>query len=576
MRTALLLLLCLPPPPQDAKGRELDTVRYRDFADIVGDLARDLEPAGKAHVVWLVDNASMLKASKHGELLAEAIERSFKSPDVSHSVAVFGETTRVALANGDAGKAAAAISALAQGPADDAVKNLLGAVRDAAKLARGGSKVRKVLVLFTQDNADNEDDVEATLKVLGNAGVAFVPIVREAIYSDAYWDKAFAGHIYFPAGGIETYRKLPFKLKGADGPFVEHPWGFPFDWMDPAGSVPSGFAPWAVSRLARESGGKVFLYAVDRSLTNYCSRWACPLCAGEHKNCVPEFDVTKLKLAEPALGSRQEAVARPARDRTLSAVLSAWERLYREGILEGAPPLRPGGGEAVRSDKEPAPTGLVRSPEWKLVHAQALKSADAAERSATDVLQAAKRGEKGADRRSLASAEAFGVQLKLLAQSYRQLALFCEGMDKAARAKKAVSDGVAGSELESPDGGKVLTWYWRSYPLCHGGAALKDIRFLGDPKGLHAALDLADQAIEKHAGTPWELLIRRSSVPVFIAYFEQKGDAAGGTGTTNRPTARSSSTQATTATPGTPQRPSRAGGVDAGSRGAGTTTGGMK
>jgi len=135
---------------------------------------------------------------------------------------------------------------------------------------------------------------------------------------------------------------------------------------------------------------------------------------------------------------------------------------------------------------------------------------------------------------------------------------------------------VAAAEFSSPDGEKCIGWYWRSYPLCHGGAALKEIKFLGDPKGLHAALDLADKMIEKHQGEPWELLIRRASVPVFIPFFEQKKGAAAAGGQTPRPTARSSSTQAQTETPGgSPQRPSRGGAVDSG-QGGGTATGGNR
>jgi hypothetical protein len=557
------------------KDRELDTVRYRDFSDLVAEIARDAESADKAHVVWLVDNASMLKASKHGELLAEAIERSFKKAGVGHSVAVLGETPRVALKTGDAGKAAAAVLSLANGAPDDAVKNLLGAVRDAAKLAPAGSGLKKFLVVFTQDNADNEDDVEATAKVLKAAGVALVPVVREAVYSDAYWDKVFSGRIYFPSGGADRYQKLPFKLKGADGAFVEQPYGFPFDWMDPQGSVPSGFAPWAVSRLAQVSGGKVFLYSTDRSSTTFCSRWACPFCAGDHKACDPEFDVTKLKLAEPSWLSRAEVGARIGKDRLAGLVISTWERLWREGVLEAPPTLRPNGSEAPRTEKDPRPTGLQRGgAEWKLVHAQALKAAASADKGSDDLLDAVKKGEKTADRRSLASAEAFAVQLALLSQSFRQLALFCEGMEKAGRVKKAASDGVSSSEFEAADGEKVLSWYWRSYPLCHGGAALKGVKFLGDPKGLHAALDLADRAIEKHAGTPWEILIRRSSIPNFLPIFEQKGEPGAAGGASVRPSAKSSSGQATTETPGSPQRPTRGGAVDPGSRGSGTTTGG--
>ncbi|HLF92724.1 MAG TPA: hypothetical protein VJB14_04635, partial [Planctomycetota bacterium] len=213
--------------------------------------------------------------------------------------------------------------------------------------------------------------------------------------------------------------------------------------------------------------------------------------------------------------------------------------------------------------------------EWKNVHADALKRAESVDKAANDLLAAAKRTEKEADRRTIASTDAFLVHLKLLSQSYRQLALFCEAMDKAARVKKPATDGVAGSELEALGGEKVIGWYPRNYYLCHGGAALKEIKVLGDPKGLHAALDFADKMIEKHLGTPWELQMRRASVPVFYPIFDEKADAAAGGRSTPRPSAKSSSTQAQTETPGSPQRPSRGSTGESG-RGSGTTTGGNK
>ncbi|HLF92815.1 MAG TPA: hypothetical protein VJB14_05095, partial [Planctomycetota bacterium] len=339
MRTlALLLTAALPLLAQDAKDKqpkELETVRYRELSEIVDEIAKEAEKGEKTLVVWLIDNATALKASKHGEILSEALIRSFGKPWVHHAVVAFAETPRVVLKPvNDSIKASTAIAALANQPPEDGVKNCLLNVREAAKLAASFSAPKKFVVLFTPENADNEDDVEATLKAL--KGVTFIPIVPEAIASDSYWEACLAGVRYFQ-GDIEKFRKLPFKLKGAEGPYLEFPYEFPFEWIASTNTVPSGFAPWAVARLAAQTGGKAYLYNVDRSLKTFCGTYACLLCGGGHKSCGAEYDVTKLKLTEPSLVSRAEYGQRRAKDRLTLANLAAWDRLWREGNVEATP-----------------------------------------------------------------------------------------------------------------------------------------------------------------------------------------------------------------------------------------------
>lgn len=63
------------------------------------------------------------------------------------------------------------------------------------------------------------------------------------------------------------------------------------------------------------------------------------------------------------------------------------------------------------------------------------------------------------------------------------------------------------------------SWSYRSVWLCHGGAALKSLKFLGGEDGkkeAHEALDYADKAIERHRGTPWEILVRRGSIAIYM------------------------------------------------------------
>ncbi len=62
------------------------------------------------------------------------------------------------------------------------------------------------------------------------------------------------------------------------------------------------------------------------------------------------------------------------------------------------------------------------------------------------------------------------------------------------------------------------SWSYRNIYLCHGGAALKSLKILGGDEGKKAlgeVLDFADKAIEKHAGTAWEVLVRRGAIALF-------------------------------------------------------------
>src|SRR3954466_4828710 len=93
MRALPLLLLCAGLlPAQDAKeSKSPETVRYRDLAEIVQDIQKDVEAADKASVVWLIDNVPALKTSGAGDLLLAAIPRLFRKPRIVHSILAMGE-----------------------------------------------------------------------------------------------------------------------------------------------------------------------------------------------------------------------------------------------------------------------------------------------------------------------------------------------------------------------------------------------------------------------------------------------------------------------------------------------------
>ena len=117
MRGSLFLipLLLLSAAPQQ-ETRESETIRYREFGEIIAEIAKAAEasPGDKALVVWLIDNSSMLKSTKHDELFSDAIARNFKKGKVWHAVVAFAEKPRLVLkSTDDPAKVAAAIEGLA-------------------------------------------------------------------------------------------------------------------------------------------------------------------------------------------------------------------------------------------------------------------------------------------------------------------------------------------------------------------------------------------------------------------------------------------------------------------------------
>lgn len=569
MRTPALLLVCaVVLQAQEGKDvKQPEIVRYRDLPEIVQEIQREVEAGDKASVVWLIDPLASLKTSGHGDQLATLIPRLFKKPRITHSILAMGDPpTVVQRPTDDMARFASSIKLLVNGNADPSIKNCLANVREAAKIAGGASGAKKYVVLFTMENGDNEDNLEETLRFCRSAGVVLFPIVPESVYSDPYWAAALSGT--GSTVDLEKFKKLPFNLRGPESAFLEFPYGWPFTRMDPTYTVPSGFGPYALDRLATYTGGRTFLLNPDKTGLSFCRRTACGLCSGNHAACNAVFDELKLKLTAPEIGSREAYGAKYSRERLYGVVVGVWERLHKENILRGMPPLKSGPGgltENRGADGKEKPFFGRERDNWKGQKEDALKNAEIVDKAAAEVLDASKKLEKESSFRTTATADALGIHLLLLAQGYRQFAAFCDEIQKPHK-----SDEVAGSVFESPGGERIIGHVFRQYYLCHGGARLKDVAFLPPLGGLHAALDAADRMIEKHKGTPWEVLIRRASVPVFLPYFERP--ATGNSGSNDRSRPRSGSTANNTETPAAPARPARPGTADSGS-GSGTATG---
>ncbi len=562
----LLLAVLLPLGAFPQETRDSETVRYKSFAEILQEIAKTADGAAskqgeKVLVVWLVDNASMLKNSKHGALLAEYIPRFFAGGKARfyHSLFAMGEDARLALkATDDARDISRAVEALADDKPDDRIKNCLANVRTAARYAAGFSG-KKFLVLFTQENGDNEDNLEPTLKMLKDAGIVFFPICGEAVYSDPYWESTLDNTGSFAADS-EAYRRLKFQLKGPESAYIEFPYSWPYAWPDPSYSVPSGFGTYGLNRLATHSGGRYFLYLVDRSVFSFCRQYGCSVCAGNHKDCGGNFDVTKLKMTAPDIGSRDQIRERLGREKLFLAVLNAWEKLHREGLLRSSPRLRFTGGrlQEVKPSSSGAGTIALGS-DWKSNKLEALRAAADLGKIAAEFAAFVEQEGAKADKRIAATADALLVHLRALHLNLGQLASFCDEMDRIVRLKKpsGPDPGPASSLMDDYIGAKIIGTSYRNVVFCHGGAALRDVRLLGGEAGekeKREVLDLADKMIDRHRGTPWEILIRRAALVVFLPAVEVKE------GRDRRDRPRSGSNDTETGSPTRPNRPTTGGG----------------
>ncbi len=573
-RSPLLLVLlaaALPVSAQDPKEnretRQAQMVRYKEFSEIIEEIAQEVGKADRAHVVWLIDNAPTLKTTQHGELLARHVAKYFKGLKTTHAVMAFGEKPSLVLkSTEDVGAVATAIRALADFMPDDKLKNCLLNVREAAKLAASASgPSRKFVVLYTQENGDNEDDLEATLLLLKRQGVTLLPVAPEAIYSDPFWDSFMTGTSRFGRDlDPEQYRRLPFQLRGPDCAFLEFPYGWPYVWYDPSYIVPSGFGYYGLDRLATHTGGKYFMYNAERGSGTFCEGYpthGCHTCAGRHMACGASFDMTKLLVTAPDVGSRAEVLGHYSSEPLFLAIQASWERLAREGILRGSPQLDVRGASLVENKSNRGSRNRsVRTGNWDTIRRDALRDADEVARLSAELQEAEKQLETKADRRALATMDALLVHYRMLVQTFKQLAAFCEEGERITKLKRPSPPGFATSQLDDYIGKPVDGFTWYNLYLCHGGEAMKSVKLLGDLKELHATLDFADKMIDKHRGTPWEVLMRRAYLPVFSLRLSP--------GSLTRPRVESSGQNTATTRPARPKR----GAVDNGA-GAGVTTG---
>jgi hypothetical protein len=436
--------------------RDSETVRHRELGEIVDEVARLADKAAvkdtdKVLIAWMIDNSSSLKNTRHGELFSDHIARAFakSKAGVHHSVMTFAESPQLILkATNDARAAGRAIEWLAQQPADDKIKNCLANVREGAKYAGSFSGGKKFLVVYTPENGDNEDNVEATLKMLKDTGVVLIVIAAESVYSDPYWEALTYGNGSLYYGDANKYKKLKFQMKGPESAYIEFPYGWSLQVSDPSYTVPAGYGYWALDRLATHSGGTYFTYAPDPNAQTFCQRWACTLCSGQHKACGAAFDLTKLKMTAPCVESREECRERLSKDRLAVQIYAAWEKLFRAGYLRNSAALKVSGGGLSETKPQASSTSPFSfGNNWGQGRGVVKRALADIDKVIADFKETLEKLGPDAEKRTLATADALLVHLRLLRLNVNQLGYFIEECEEHDRKKAAHDDGFGGDVM---------------------------------------------------------------------------------------------------------------------------------
>ena len=569
---SIAVFLALPLFAQESREGSVD--RNKDLPQIVREISEQVSratPEGKRGlVVWLVDNASVLKSSGQGKILSDLIVQNFSDKEeIHHSLYVLGDPTQGLIApTKEISRITTAFDALLKEAPDNRIKNCLLGVRIAGK---GVSSFRgsRFVVLVTSSNGDNEDQLEETLRFLQKLRVRFFSIAGEAVYSDPYWKSVLAGVSSY-SSETDKFRRLKFDLAGQESAYIEFPYGWPLMSTDPSYTVPPGFGYYALSRLAVGTGGTYYVYNSGSSASTFCQSHACSICSGQHQQCGAHFQSTKLTMTAPDLRARDLVRRDYGRQPVAIAQHRAWVTLQKKGVLRGASQLKLSGKRfrEVRSQMGSSSSLIAAGGSWKARKGQALRQVKEIKAVLAQFLPVLEKFGPDADLRVGATADAFHLHLKMLLFNLKQFAYFCEEMNRISRTKSVPRKEFGGRRLDQYIGKRISGYSYRNLYLCHGGTPYRGMTFLGGDRvgeEQREILDLADQLIDRHRSTPWEVLVRRSAFALFTPIIQ-----AGTAKQKKRPKPESSgSGDEQTATPN-PNRPPRPGAGGSGSGGTAT------
>jgi hypothetical protein len=296
-----------------------------DYGEALDQLAREILAhlnTSRVTVLWMFDESGSMKDDQRtiadkfdrvvGELNLRVPEQEGETSDLEHAIIGFGKATHFENSppRADLEGIRRAIASL---PVDESgEEKTMKAVIDAiGRYGRAVAKDRKLLlVLVTDESGDDGDLVEQARLALVNRGATAYVLGRQSMFgtdrvhlryvdpvtSDVYWPPIRRGP---EAAGLE--------LLQWDGL-----------WTHRHDEQPSGFAPYELARLVKETGGIYFLLPNEEELRNRPQ--------GEKA-----YSMATLKEFLPDYGPRPEYLARVSQSdlrRTMAEII----QLTRQGF----------------------------------------------------------------------------------------------------------------------------------------------------------------------------------------------------------------------------------------------------
>jgi hypothetical protein len=515
-------------------------------------LAPDPERPAPRSLIFLVDPTKTLQEFGFRERLAQALQRraaDLKGVDIGLAL-VGGKGSLVRAPSADRLQWLLDLDQALAAAKGNPVRNVYADVRAAAG-AFAGEKGARDLVLVTLDNGDAEDDLEATVKALERARVRLTVIAREAYLADSYaW--SHRGSVEAPKGT---------SLLGGDGAWPEIPWGWLLQQETGHEVAPSGLAAYGLTRLAAESGGRVFLAAASTGAHACAIYGTCSFCSGaEHLPPWEAYQAHRVKALAPSIASRADVLDRDAKDPWLRRTLALWTDAGKAGLIRSRPTAAHGaGGLALEPPKSGAPSFAV--PLGSLAFPRVAKDAAKARQEAERLLLAfdadvAKLAPDDGAARHRATAELSGVLLHLTAVNLALLEAFCQEAGPAMleppdAVPAAPETGLVGA------GYRVVGWSYHTHCLCHGVEPFRQVRMALAPDAQKALLDALAARLgpyfARYDHTPFGVAARRSGLALFVPTVQGK--------TTPPPPRKGGSRESDEDAPTTPSdRPGRSGG----------------
>lgn len=271
-------------------------------------------------VVWLMD--ASLSLADDREAVAQRLERIYAelnqtqtlSPgSLQGAVYRYGRTWEPLVnPTNDGGEIIAGIRGVAND--ETGYENVFSAVLDAAeryKPLRAREKRRLMMVIWTDESGDDEDQLEAAVRVCRALAIPVYTVGPSSMFGQREGRQAYLhpddGQTYYlpVARGPDTVRqellRLPYWFAG-----------------DPLPELKSGLGPYALVRLARQTGGEYFINDDPRESHPY--------------------DLETLRPFLPDYTSAEEYLRAARRSRLREAVLTAVELTWQHE-LRGTPEL---------------------------------------------------------------------------------------------------------------------------------------------------------------------------------------------------------------------------------------------